>query len=278
MIRAKAIPGVLIPVLLALTFLSAGCATVKPVALRTWDTTKRTCLTAGLRIRSAVQEDLKSSSSPSASPASAGTRTSPAGWDSQELDTARNASYLTEAEKDVIFEMNKLRSDPARYANEYLVPMRGRFSGLIYSEPGQIDLRTEEGVRALDECIAELGRTEPVPPMYPSRGLWQAARDHAADQGRTGQTGHTGSDGSTMQDRMNRYGKWDITCGENISYGCDSGRKIVVQLVVDDGVPSRGHRKNLLAERFLTAGASIGPHPVYGKVCVIDYAGLFSDR
>lgn len=52
-----------------------------------------------------------------------------------------------------------------------------------------------------------------------SKGLECAARDHVKDTGPKGVTGHTGTDGSSMSDRIERYGEWDVTVGENISYG-----------------------------------------------------------
>ncbi|MDR3236906.1 MAG: hypothetical protein LBT84_00205, partial [Spirochaetia bacterium] len=36
------------------------------------------------------------------------------------LDTARDADYLSEIEKNIIFELNKARSDPKRYAETYI--------------------------------------------------------------------------------------------------------------------------------------------------------------
>lgn len=142
-------------------------------------------------------------------------------WDKTRLDTARGVDYLSAAEKDVVFEINKLRSDPGRYADLYLVPKRGNYSGKLYKRPRQVDLMTAECVRALGGSISELKKLKPINALIPSRGLSRAAREHAIDQAETGSIGHTGKDGSSAETRMNRYGKWEKMAGENISYGQD---------------------------------------------------------
>ena len=194
-------------------------------------------------------------------------------WDLAVLDTARSADWLSTAEKDLVLEINKLRTDPRRYAEEVLAPRRADYSGRLYKRPGQVDTMTIEGAAALEECIAELAKTGPVSPLRPSRGLSRAAADHAADQGRSGATGHTGSDGSAMDTRIGRYGAWERRAGENISYGRAEAVEILVQLVVDDGVASRGHRRNLLEPAFGVVGLAIGRHARYGSICVMDFAG-----
>ncbi len=104
-----------------------------------------------------------------------------------------------------------------------------------------------------------------------------AAKDHSNDQSKTGATGHTGSDNSDPFERMNRYGKWNITAGENIDYGSSNGLRIILQLLVDDGVSSRGHRKNILNNEFNISGVSINTHIKYRNMCVITYAGQYDE-
>ncbi|MBN2093187.1 tetratricopeptide repeat protein [candidate division KSB1 bacterium] len=199
-------------------------------------------------------------------------------WDIQSLDTGRQASFLSRLEKDVILEINLMRSNPPRYAERYLTAFKKMFKGKKIIAPGQTPLITYEGTRAVDECIQVLKKTPPLPIFTPAEGLTRAARDHAKDQARSGRTGHDGADGSTVTDRIERYGQWSGLCGENISYGYNNARRIVIQLLVDDGVPSRGHRESFLNPQFSLIGAACGKHAKFKYMCVLDMASFYNDH
>jgi uncharacterized protein YkwD len=199
-------------------------------------------------------------------------------WKREIIDTTSEAAYRTQEEREVIIEINMMRTDPAMYARTYLVPLREYFEGTLLHYPGEIAMVTNEGASPLEECIRELECTQPLPPLSPRKGLVLAARDHTVDQGRTGQIGHTGSDGSSFEARVSRYGKWQYSAGENISYGYQDARKIVIALLVDDGVPTRGHRKNLLHKNFNVVGVEVGPHREYREMCVMDFAGEYVSK
>jgi len=70
---------------------------------------------------------------------------------------------------------------------------------------------------------------------------------------------------------MRRYGRWSAT-GEAIAYGPDRAEDVILQLIVDDGVPDRGHRRILFNPAYALVGAACAPHPVWRTVCVLDFA------
>ena len=184
--------------------------------------------------------------------------------------------YLSSLEKNVLDEMNLARTNPKKYA-EILQNELQYYDGKLIQKENRIAMRTREGKAAVKEAIAALLKTAALSPLAASAGMSLGARDHARDQS-SGGTGHSGSDGSSPYNRINRYGKWQKTAGENISYGYNDGREVVLQLLIDDGVPSRGHRKNILNGQFAVTGIACGEHKTYKHLCVITYAGGFSEK
>ncbi len=174
-------------------------------------------------------------------------------------------------ERQVIAEMTLARTRPKDFA-DFLRQLRGCYEGNFFREPGRIAKRTQEGVRALDQAIAFLESAAPVGPLGWDEALFLAARDHAWDQSRTAEIGHVGSDGSTMSQRIERYGNWRGRIAENIDYGDSEARRIIINLIVDDGVASRGHRRNIFNPDLKVAGAAIAPHRTYCHMCVINFA------
>lgn len=187
-----------------------------------------------------------------------------------------DAPYLTRFELKVLAEQNMARTDPRSYL-EFARRHRKRFSGNSFRNANGAMVETQEGTAAVDEAIAFLERVRPCPALTPSRGLSLAAADHVKDTGPPGITGHTGTDGSQPADRIGRHGKWQNLVGENIAYGIDDARAIVLQLIIDDGVLDRGHRKNIFNSDYRVSGIHQGDHAEYGNMCVITYAGRFKE-
>ncbi len=187
------------------------------------------------------------------------------------------AAYLSKLENEILQETNLARTAPQTYA-KLLADYRNTFSGKLVKRPGEPDLQTNEGTDAVDEAIRFLNKQEPLGALRPSRGMSKAAKDHVRDQGPRGLIGHDGTDGSGIETRLNRHGKWDIRIAENISYGMKTGRSVVIQLIVDDGISSRGHRDNLFGEKFQRAGVACGTHKEFGIMCVQTFAGEYKEK
>jgi len=68
---------------------------------------------------------------------------------------------------------------------------------------------------------------------------------------------------------------------ENIEFGDsknEKGKRVVLGLLVDDGVPSRGHRKNLFNPMFNAVGIATGPHKNYRSMTTMDFALIKSSK
>jgi uncharacterized protein YkwD len=182
------------------------------------------------------------------------------------------ANYLSPSEKAVVHEINLARIAPKDYAS-VLEQFKKYYQGTLIKLPNETPIITQEGVGALMEATRFLRSTKPVPLLKLSKGMSLGAKDHMKDLGLSGGSQHRGSDRSQPWERVNRYGTWQKVIGENISCGHDRARNIVISLIIDDGVPHRGHRKNIFNPDFRMIGVACGEHPNYKTICIITFAG-----
>ena len=173
----------------------------------------------------------------------------------------------TGVEADILEEVNFLRANPDSYAGD-LEEYERRFDGRIaFGEGNEPDFTTHEGPRPVIEAVRELRRARPMGEVRHSDVLAKAATDHVRFQGASGQVGHI-SNGKRPGDRVKAHGG-NIYVGEVIVYGVYSSRNAVRQLVVDDGVSGRGHRRLLLTASYRYAGVACGSHRNWRNMCVI---------
>jgi uncharacterized protein YkwD len=184
---------------------------------------------------------------------------------------ATPAAANSALEREIIAELNRARTDPRGYADRLAV-YRRYFNGKVVRYPGNPDgLRTAEGVAAVDEAIRVLRRQRPVRTVGAATLLTRAARDHVEEQGPRGLTGHPSANGDRVRQRLVRRGGGDHVA-EVITYGPPSAVEVVRQLIVDDGVPRRGHRRSVYDAQWAHAGAACGPHKRYKVMCVVTFA------
>jgi uncharacterized protein YkwD len=188
-------------------------------------------------------------------------------------DGVTSAEFASRLDLEVVRELNRVRADPKGYA-AFLRELRALFRDNRIVEPGRIAIRTEEGPAAVDEAVAYLEQAAPLPSLRLSRGLSRTASDHVLSQGPAGGTGHA----PDLSERLLRYGVYRRCAAENIGYGSEDARRIVIGFLVDDGVPGRGHRGNIMDACFRVVGVACGPHAVYDMMCVLDFAGVFVEK
>lgn len=164
-------------------------------------------------------------------------------------------------------EVNLLRTRPAEYAR-FVAAKFSRMDAQGFYDHNGARYASNEGASAVDEALDYLRRATPVPPLALSPCLSAAARGHVAEQGPEGGTGHVSADGAGPSDRASRQLNGRAACGENISYGMATPRDVVIQFIVDDGVPGRGHRENLFKRDYQSVGFGFGPHKTFGHMAV----------
>ncbi len=183
-------------------------------------------------------------------------------WDAEVFDranTAKDVSYLSDDEKSVICLCNLARLNGTLFANTYLR-----------------DYVAEKSLKSeyVHTLIKDLQNVRNLPMLIPDLGLCTAAANHASDIGRTGRTGHKSSDGKDLVKRFEKYFAKG-TVSENCSYGKAAPLDIVMQLLIDDGVESLGHRNVMLSEQYGAVGVSIAKHTVFNYNCVLDFYDSF---
>merc|ERR1712093_664659 len=141
-----------------------------------------------------------------------------------------------------------------------------------------------EALAAVRAALEDLLTQEPLPGFstVQVQGLVLSAGDHCADIGQVGVASHTGSDGSACGERQQRYGQWTGACGECLWYGRAepwvTGQSVVDDLIVDDGVPDRGHRLAVFDTRYNMAGVAVGMHNTFGQMAAIEFANAYTDE
>lgn len=161
--------------------------------------------------------------------------------------------------------INLARENPSVIIKD-LTEMSEKFDGNIYNGY----LRTHEGVQAVLEAIDFLKHQEPVPPIKLHDGLQKVAEDFATELGETGKCTHKDKNGQGAAARISNVVNWAGSLSECLSLGSETPEDIVNWWIIDDGTPSRGHRKNLFATTSKFGGVGCASHPKYKVAAILD--------
>ncbi|MBX7174619.1 MAG: hypothetical protein K1X72_26830 [Pyrinomonadaceae bacterium] len=179
-------------------------------------------------------------------------------------------------EQEILKELNQIRTDPQSYI-PYLEEYKKQFNGTNVEYQGAT-MATSEGAKAVDEAIKFLQKQSKLEAFTYSAGLTKPARLQLTDLLEDYSLGHIGKDKSTAPQRIGRFGKGGKLYGENVIDVFKTPRDIVMMLIVDDGVKSRGHRKNIFNKTFKLAGVAHGSNDSGGHVTVIVFADKFIEN
>lgn len=160
---------------------------------------------------------------------------------SLKLDPAKYP-FMQSEELQMLEEINLIRSNPKGY-----IPMIQQYIKDVKSGKS---FGFGDPVAVSYELIDQLENTPPLSILEPSECVYQAAKIHGEDRKRAGSNDHVGTDGSWPWDRILKECDYLSDGNENLVGGPSDIRKAVILLLVDDGIPNRGHRSTLLNPKW----------------------------
>lgn len=159
------------------------------------------------------------------------------------IDTARDVDYMTTREKDMIKEINLIRSNPKGYipiVEAYIKEQKESLKNIVSGKKYVYD-----EIETAEELIKVLRNTDPISILEPHEGVYKAAKLHGQEGKRRGKLNHDSKNGDWPWDRIEKYAGLS-NGGENLVGGPDDVRESVILLLVDSGIKNRGHRETLL--------------------------------
>ena len=164
-------------------------------------------------------------------------------------NTAKDIAYLTTVEKECIMYLNLCRLYPQDF-------LKFELTNYFGDEKYGDYLKNSTYRKSL---ISKLRAMKPIIELTFDMDLYKNAACFAKEQGTAGTSGHT-----------------RIKCPKEVykaeccSYGMNTAKDIVLQLLIDDRVSSLGHRKICLDARYSKIGVSVSSHKEWGTCAVLD--------
>lgn len=164
-------------------------------------------------------------------------------------NTAATATYMSKQEKNVIWILNMARTNPQLFC-ETVVKKYAAYS-----------LNDElEATSWYKSLVTTMTTMKAVNTLEPSKECYTSAQCHAYNSGVRGYVGH---------ERQGLCSAKEYYNGECCDYSNDDAIDIVMSLLVDENVPSLGHR-NICFSSYKFIGVSIQPHKKWVHNAVLD--------
>ena len=154
----------------------------------------------------------------------------------------------------IIDELNLARQNPKGY-----IPILQGASSIRSYSPSEV----AETIRFLQSAIPCTNTLVSIPTLE------RVAQDWVNTQGPTGNLGH-----GDFSRRISGIGTYK-SIAENIQYGFSTARDIVIALIVDQGIPGKGHRINIFNCNFNQIGVAQGYHSKFQVMTSMIFAQGF---
>lgn len=157
------------------------------------------------------------------------------------IDTAQDAAFMSQRAREMIKEINLVRTDPRAYIRD-VQAYRGRMKNTEFADPNY----GKEQLRAIDDLIQELQIMSPMPTLQPRLTLHKTAQKHGMEILTNDMPSNVGDDGSYPWDRITRDDPSLEDGNENLIGGPATVKESLMLLLVDAGIPGYGRRRALL--------------------------------
>lgn len=189
--------------------------------------------------------------------------------------------------------VNELRTEPLKF-KIHLESLKKCFLDNQVDEKSyrigkNLVFKTKEGIKAIDEAIAyveKMAKKKPLKAFVHNIILDKSSLLHAKCMREGKFFAHENEKNKLLYnpwDRVKQYCKSYTLCAENLWSGKmdetlslkEQAITVVVALFIDDGVPSRGHRDNLLLQDATDLGVALWPYEGEKSVFVMNFgAGI----
>ena len=170
------------------------------------------------------------------------------------IPTSKVAITASVLEQEILKEINRARTNPQEYAT-WLESLKQYYDGNTLKLPGEREIRTNRGLKVLEEAILFVKEQSPLPPLATSEDLTLTAQEKVTN---------------FIGNKRNR----DLT---NISYGKVTPEAIIMQLVVDERYRDRRHRLAIFNPNYRLTGVVCQKDRRYDQVCGIAYEVASND-
>ena len=176
--------------------------------------------------------------------------------DKGEVEAAK-MEITTFSLKKILDTLNDIRTNPSKYAERVQVLY------LDHINDKGINMRTKimtnEGKVPYADAKRFLTSQKPISKCELDDGLTAAAYLHSVYCAAIGEQTHTSKDGGGPMDRIKDFGMMlQGMCAENVlSKSQIDAEEWILDFIIDDGCPSRGHRKNIFNPQVSKIGLGV---------------------